>query len=83
MIRNEDFYTKYGIDVKLRSFVEKIDSDNQSLLLRGWESIKYDKLLLATVLLNIRNIIREDPLFFLMWRVISWAMCLLLEISMM
>lgn len=66
MIRNEDFYTKYGIDVKLRSFVEKIDSDNQSLLLRGGESIKYDKLLLATVLLNIRNIIREDPLFFLM-----------------
>ncbi|KAM3129129.1 hypothetical protein pb186bvf_018765 [Paramecium bursaria] len=46
-VRNQEFYTKYGIDLKTNSWVEDIDYDNQNIKVNG-QSLHYDKLLLAT-----------------------------------
>lgn len=51
-MRSQKFFDKYGIDVKTGSVVEGVRYDNQELIMKGGEVIKYDKLLLATVLYN-------------------------------
>lgn len=48
VLRSDDYYSKYGINLKTNSKVAKIDDANKSVELETGEKIKFDKLLIAS-----------------------------------
>ena len=47
-LRNKDFYSEYGIDIKLQSEAYSIDNQKKVIRLKNGEEINYDKLLFTT-----------------------------------
>ena len=48
LINSAEWYREYGIDVKLRTVVTKVDSSSKSLRTSSGEQIEFDNLLIAT-----------------------------------
>lgn len=48
LVAKEEWYTENKIDLYLNKIVEKIDTDNNKIILEDSEEVHYDKLLIAT-----------------------------------
>lgn len=48
LLRTQEFYDKYDIEVKLSSAVKQVDDKNKTIRLENEEEIPYDKVLFAT-----------------------------------